>query len=215
MFGTNLKKLREERNMSQEQLGELLGVSKSTVGMYEQGNREPKHSILMDIARLFKVSVDSLLGYCSEASDTNDDLIEIEKLGIEKPDFANFPVLGKISCGLPILCVEENDIFVSASSDIRADFCLTASGDSMINAQIFDGDTIFIRHQHMVNNGEIAAVIVNDEEVTLKRVYYYPERGQLILQPENPLHSPQVYSDEELNHIRVIGRAVAVTHSLI
>ena len=82
----------------------------------------------------------------------------------------------------------------------------------MINAHIFDGDTIFIRHQHIVDNGEIAAVIVNDDEVTLKRVYYYPERQQLILQPENPMHQPQIYSEDELDHIRIIGKAIAVTH---
>ena len=65
---------------------------------------------------------------------------------------------------------------------------------------------------YIVDNGEIAAVIVNDDEVTLKRVYYYPERQQLILQPENPMHQPQIYSEDELDHIRIIGKAIAVTH---
>ena len=216
MFGTILKKLREDAGMSQEQLGGILGISKSTIGMYEQGNREPKNAVLVRLAEIFKVTVDALLG-CEKENETYTALYDesdLEKLGITRPQYEQFPVLGKISCGLPILCVEENDIFVDASSDIRADFCLTARGNSMINARIFDGDTIFIRHQHTVSNGEIAAVIVNDEEVTLKRLYYYPEQGRLILQPENPTYQPQEYSGEELNHIRVIGKAIAATHHL-
>ena len=211
MFANNLKKLREEAQMSQEQLGNLIGVSKSTIGMYEQGNREPKNALLVKIAEIFNVTLDSLFG---RETPSFKKTLDLEKFGITKPQFEQIPVLGKISCGLPILCVEENDVFVDASSDIRADFCLTARGDSMINARIFDGDTIFIKHQHTVSNGEIAAVIVNDEEVTLKRLYYYPERGELILQPENPIYQPQFYSGYDLNHIRVIGKAVAVTHHL-
>lgn len=211
MFGDILRKLREEAGMSQEQLGSVLGVSKSTIGMYEQGKREPKNAVLKKIALVFNVTVDYLLG-CNQLEEM--EKCTLEKFGISRPEYEKFPVLGKISCGMPVLCVEENDIFVDSSADIRADFCLTASGNSMINARIFDGDTIFIRHQSMVNNGEIAAVIVNDDEVTLKRFYYYPERGEVILQPENPTHHPQVYSGDSLNHIRVIGKAVAVTHTL-
>lgn len=213
MFSNNLKKLREKTGISQEELGNIIGVSKSTIGMYEQGKRMPqKDTVLKKIATCFDVSIDFLLGYSKETE--SKDSFKCSDFGIVEPNYKDFPMLGNIACGLPVLCVEENDIFVRASSDIRADFCLTATGDSMINARIFDGDTIFIRHQNIVENGEIAAVIVNDEEVTLKRFYYYPERQQLILQPENPMHQPQVYLGEELNHIRVIGKAVAVTHPL-
>ena len=211
MFSKNLKKLREESGISQEELGNIIGVSKSTIGMYEQGKRMPqKDTILMKIASTFGVTIDFLLGYAP----TRNSELKTAELGIFETNYKEFPMLGNIACGLPVLCVEENDIYVRASSDIRADFCLTASGDSMINARIFDGDTIFIKHQNIVNNGEIAAVIVNDDEVTLKRFYYYPERQQLILQPENPMYQPQVYSGLELNHVRVIGKAVAVTHPL-
>jgi repressor LexA len=80
----------------------------------------------------------------------------------------------------------------------------------MINARIFDGDVVFIRQQDMVNNGEIAAVIIEDE-ATLKRVYYYPEKNKLVLQAENPAYEPLVYVGEELNTIRVLGKAVAFT----
>jgi len=112
------------------------------------------------------------------------------------------------------LCIEENDEYQSGSDNICADLCLTARGNSMINANIFDGDIVYIRYRSMVNNGEIAAVIVDNSEVTLKRFFYYKEKNQVILQPENPMYEPLVYSGSELNSIRIVGKAVAVTHHL-
>ena len=64
---------------------------------------------------------------------------------------------------------EEKELYVEAGANIHADFCLKAKGDSMIGARIYDGDIVFIRKQEMVNNGEIAAVMI-DDEATLKRV---------------------------------------------
>ena len=78
----------------------------------------------------------------------------------------------------------------------------------MINARIQDGDIVFIRKQSTVDNGEIAAVII-DDEATLKRIYYYPDKKKLILQAENPSYEPFVYIGEELNQVRVLGKAIA------
>ena len=78
----------------------------------------------------------------------------------------------------------------------------------MVNARLYDGDIVFIRQQSTVENGEIAAVIINNE-ATLKRVEYFPERNMLILKPENPKYQDLVYLGEELNQIRIIGKAVA------
>ena len=118
-------------------------------------------------------------------------------------------MLGAISCGVPTwVPEEEHEVFVSADSSLDADFCLRAQGDSMTGARIYDGDIVFIRQQESVDNGEIAVVIINDE-ATLKRVYYYPEKKKLILSPENPKYAPFVFVGEELKDIRIIGKAVA------
>lgn len=209
MFGDVLKKLREDSGMSQEQLADAIGISKSAVGMYEQGKRTPhKKEILKSISECFGVTVDYLFGFSSQDySSLSDDARA--KFGIKPISTRHIPMLGKIACGTPIMCEQDYETYVEASDDINADFCLTAQGDSMINARIFDGDVVFIREQEMVENGEIAAVIINDDEVTLKRFYYYPERNQVILQPENPTYRPIVLNGEELNHIRVLGKAVA------
>ena len=84
----------------------------------------------------------------------------------------------------------------------------------MIGARIFDGDIVFIRAQDMVENGEIAAVVIEDE-ATLKRVYFYPEKSKLILSPENPKYEPLVFIGEELNAVKILGKAVAYQSRLL
>ena len=118
------------------------------------------------------------------------------------------PMLGEIACGKPIYANEDRESYVEVGTDLNVDFCLTARGDSMVGARIRSGDIVFCKAQDMVNNGEIAAVIIGDE-VTLKRVYYYPESQKLVLQAENPKYEPFVYLNEELNQIRILGKAVA------
>ena len=88
-----------------------------------------------------------------------------------------------------------------------------SKGDSMIGARILDGDVVFIRAQEMVENGKIAAVII-DNEATLKRWYYFPEKQKLVLTPENPAYEPLVYVGDELTDIKCIGLAVSVMSRL-
>ena len=172
---------------------------------YENGEREPNSEILSSLSKLFKVTVDYLLGLSDSPNATNalpeyDNIFKIEKHKI--------PLLGEIACGQPIFASEDRESYVEVGTDIHADFCLKAKGDSMINARILDGDIVFIRQQPMVENGEIAAVIINDE-ATLKRVYYNQGEGKLVLQSENPSYEPFVYVGEELNDISILGKAVA------
>ena len=119
-----------------------------------------------------------------------------------------FPLLGDIACGTPIFADEEKELYVDAGASIDADFCLRAKGDSMIGARINDGDIVFIRKQDTVDNGEIAAVVIEDE-ATLKRVNYYPQQELLILKAENSQYADMVYTGEQLNHIIILGKAVA------
>ena len=210
MFGEILRNLRKEKGLSQAELAEILGVSKSTVGMYEQSKRSP-HSdeLLMHIAGFFGVTIDYLKGYSPDNAP-----LDFERLGISRVATKKFPMLGKIACGEPVMCEQEYETQISASDEVNADFCVTAVGDSMINARILDGDIVFVREQSMVENGEIAVIIVNDDEVTLKRFYYYPENQRVILQAENPKYQPMVFDGEQLDHVRVLGKAVAFTSAI-
>ena len=103
---------------------------------------------------------------------------------------------------------DPKELSTHAMEDIDADFCLRAKGESMIGARILDGDLVFIRSQSQVDNGEIAAVLIGDE-ATLKRIYYYPQQNRLMLNAENPAFAPLIYIGDELEQIKILGKAVA------
>ena len=126
------------------------------------------------------------------------------------------PLVGTIACGQPITAVEEVSEMVDMPDHIRADFALRCKGDSMVGARIYDGDMVYIRQQPQVENGEIAAVLIEDgaeyAEATLKRVYL--SDSQRVLQAENPLFRPLVFAGPEIEKIRILGKAVAFTSSI-
>lgn len=195
----NIKKIRKERGLTLDALAGLVGTSKQTIQRYEAGiiTNIPKERIEA-LAEVLSVTPAVLMGWEDEPEAAT--LIPVV--------FKKLPMLGEIACGEPILATEEHGDFVITGSNTDADFCLRAHGDSMTGARIYDGDIVFIRAQDSVDNGEIAAVIINDE-ATLKRVYFYPEEGKLVLSPENPVYAPLVYVDDELLDIKIIGKAVS------
>ncbi|MBP5209291.1 MAG: repressor LexA, partial [Clostridia bacterium] len=103
---------------------------------------------------------------------------------------------------------ESYDGYVPPSEELSADFCLIARGDSMIGARICDGDAVLIHRQDRVEDGEIAAVAV-DDEATLKRVFYDQKDQKIILSPENSRYAPFVFVGDEASRVRILGRAVA------
>lgn len=212
-IGELINKKRTELGLTLEEVGNAVGVSKSTVKKWEDGfisnMRRDKISKLAKVLEMNPVSLITV-----EEMSANEDEIDVSKYSNIKPvKKIKLPMLGKIACGEPIFADEEHETYVEVDESYGADFCLTAQGDSMINAGIENGDTVLIREAPIVDNGEIAAVII-DDEATLKRVYYYKGENKLVLQAENPRYSPFVYLNEELETIRIIGKAVAVIKRL-
>ena len=123
------------------------------------------------------------------------------------------PILGKVAAGMPILAVEQAEGYLpyEKAGAYGERFALEIQGDSMINARIFDGDIVYIRQQDTVENGEIAAVLI-DNEATLKRVRLFDDH--IALEPENPMYKPLVYWHEEMNTVRILGKAVAFTSAV-
>lgn len=204
-FNERFKALRLSRNYSQSELARFLRISKSSVNMYERGEREPTFETLEVIADFFNVDMDFLLG----KSDVQNRYASSTVLPF--PTMSKLPLLGSIACGSPILAQENFEGEVDLPEHIHADFALRCKGDSMINARIFDGDIVYIRHQDMVDNGEIAAVLIG-EEATLKRVQLY--KDHISLEPENPQYRPLVFWGDEMNTIRILGKAVAFTSTV-
>ena len=175
--------------------------------MYERGEREPGLEMLEAIADFFNVDMDFLLGKSNIQNKARAGVFSTDNI-IPMPEMRKIPLIGCIACGAPILAEEHIEDYIDIPKHIHADFALTCKGDSMINARIFDGDIVYIRKQDTVENGEIAAVLIEDE-ATLKRVRLFDDH--ISLEPENPQYRPIVYWGDEMNSVRILGKAVAFT----
>lgn len=202
----NIRLKREQLGMSQDELAGMVGyTSRTSIAKIESGKVDLPQSKIEIFAQALHTTPAALLGWEQSTASPAEDILpySIKKI----------PVLGDIACGEPIYADEGCEDYVIADANMDADFCLRAKGESMINARIMDGDIVFIRAQSRVENGDIAAVIVGDE-ATLKRVYYYPQQNRLMLNPENPAFTPQIYIGDELRYIKILGKAVAFQSSV-
>lgn len=209
-FAGRFRQLRAESGLSQAELAKQLNVSKSRINMYERGERQPDFQMQELIADYFNVDMDYLLGK-SEYRNKYQWLATQSAHPanvLPMPDAYSVPLLGEIACGKPILAVEDATETVDVPSWVHADFALKCRGDSMINARIFDGDTVYIQRTPEVEPGQIAAVRIGDE-ATLKKVYYTGSR--ITLRAANPLYEDLEYSGEQLNDVEILGKAVAFT----
>lgn len=129
----------------------------------------------------------------------------------DKEDVVSVPLLGKISCGNPIEAIENPDEFFTLPASLipakESIFTLKASGESMINVGIYDGDIVIIQKQNVARNGEIVVAMTEDNEVTLKT--FYKEEDHIRLQPENDTMSPII-----LNNCKILGKAIGLYRKL-
>ena len=212
-FAERLKSLRREKGWSQQRLADELDLSKSSVNMYERGEREPGFETMEAIADLFNVDMNYLYGRTDIK--IADPIVLAPKKPTIPPGFEpmpkmkKIPLIGSIACGEPITAEQNIEKMVDVPENIRCDFSLTCHGDSMVDAGIHDKDVVYIRIQPEVENGEIAAVRI-DGEATLKRVYYTP--GTLTLMPATPAYAPMIYTGPQLEEVHIEGKAVGWTH---
>lgn len=187
--GEKIKEFRLKRGMSQEELADLLQTTKQTISRYEIGDRKANQDVLFKLSEIFKVSIDDFFPPKDKRS-----------------VFTTVPVVGKVSCGNGIIAYEEIESYETVPTDWVDGgeyFFARAKGDSMIGARIMDGDLLLIRRQNDVDNGEIAAVLI-DDEIVLKRVY--KTDGTIILQSENPAYQPIVVKPEDAKSVRIVGK---------
>lgn len=212
-MGNYLTDRRKELGLTMKQVADAVGVSEGTVSRWESGAiANMKRDKIHALAKVLKVrpsfvmtgEKEETIGIDFGNSYTATNIIPL-------PETKKVPLLGTIACGEPILAVENVADYVDMDADTHADFALRCKGDSMINARIFDGDIVYIRKQEAVENGEIAAVLIDgtesESEATLKR--YYNEGDRIRLSAENPMYKDQTFHGESMNSVRVIGKAVA------
>ena len=207
MISDRIRSLRKTRGMSLEALADAIGTSRQTVHRYETGviTNIPSEKVEA-MARALGTTPARLMGWEEESDFSTFTNIKAEPFSAVMTK--SLPVLGNVACGEPIFASETKTQYVRGSVSLQADFCLKARGDSMINARIFDGDLLFVRKQESVDDGEIAVVLI-DDEATVKRVYFNREDGILTLMPENPTYKPLRFSGSQLDRIRILGKVVS------
>lgn len=213
LIGSRIKSRRLQLDITQEELGNILSLNKSSIKRYESGEvKKIKIPVLQAIAKALDVDPSWLALKTDEMGHFEtipQDVLSSSLIPLQKVHY--IPVIGRIACGTPILAQENVVDRILLPDHIKADFALQAQGDSMTGAQIDDQDYVYIRSQPEVENGEIAAVLIG-EEATLKKVYR--EDDKLTLLPANPKHDPIMFVKSELKQVKIIGKAVAVLKNL-
>ncbi|MDD2235473.1 MAG: LexA family transcriptional regulator [Desulfitobacteriaceae bacterium] len=191
-LGEKLKARRKELGLTLEQVGNFVGVSKSTVRKWETGFIENmKRDKIALLAKILRVSPLWVMGIYEECHHVSEGIVRL-------------PIVGRLCCGNGALAFEDIEDYEPTPKEWLSGgdyFYLRAKGDSMTGARIHDGDLLLIRKQPEVENGEIAAVIIDNQEAVLKRIYR--NNGQIVLQSENPNYPP-IFAPPA--HIRIIGR---------
>lgn len=185
------------------ELSDKLGISRSTVWAYQKGTRMPKVHALNQIAGVYGVDPLWLMG-ADVPKFAQPAAAAIPPQGEPNFHLVRVPRMGAIACGQPILAEQNVECCDLVPDWAHCDFTLVCRGDSMIGARIYDGDVVCIHSQPQVENGEIAAVLI-DDEATLKRVQIYSDH--IVLEPENPNYRPLVYWDRDMENVRILGLA--------
>ncbi len=192
VFAENLKILREKKELTQQQLADALGISRSTIGMYEKGNREPDFETLETIADFFNINMGRLIG----------DLTPTKGKWI--------PVLGYVRAGIPMDAVEYIIDYEEISEEMarKGDFfALQIKGNSM-EPKISEGDIVIVRKQPDIESGEIAIVLVNGDEATIKKVQKFD--GGINLIPSNSDYDVQTFTNAQIESmpVQILGKVV-------
>lgn len=203
VFRRNIQRLMRERGIDQARIVSALSVTASTVSDWVNGKKYPRVEAMQRLADFFECTLFDLTMDAEESGRR-----AVQGSGLLPIVSNRVPLLGAIQCGVPTFAEENFEGYVEAGGQIKADFALRARGDSMTGIGIQDGFVVFIRKQPTVNDGDIAAVIL-DDDATLKRVRYLPG-GMTLLQAENPRYAPILIGGEnETRVVQVLGKAVA------
>lgn len=210
-IGQELKKRRLELGLTLEDVGKSVGVTKSTVRKWETGYiANMKRDKIASLAEVLQVSPLFIMGRIddTEKSDQAQDKdqnkkassISIEDINGYVPFVKNVPIIGLISAGTPIFAEQNIEGYIPVT-DKRIDYLLRVQGDSMINANIFDGAYVEVEKETEINNGDIVIALVNGDEATIKRFYQYNDN--VILRPENPTLKEQEYPAKD---VKILGK---------
>lgn len=209
-----IRELRKQKNKLQKEMAKDLGIPPNTFNQYETGKREPDLATLSRIANYLGTSVDYLMGISSSPNPgaSLEELIEAIG-GQDLGEIPLVPIIGTVRAGYGGIAFE--DVTGYEPADVRSVddyFYLRVKGDSM-EPRIHEGDLALVRKQDYAENGDLAVVVINGNEGTLKKVI--KSGGSVILQPFNSDYAPQIYTGEAINEVHIVGKVIStVTKTL-
>ena len=195
-FAERLRELMSDAGDTIYSLAESVQVSPSSISKYTNSAMAPRIPVIDTIARKYKVNPVWLMGADVEKYLEDGNLPEPRKI----------PVVGTIAAGLPILAQENIIAYDYVYDDQDITFALRVKGDSMIGARLQEGDSVYIHKQDDVDNGDIAAVLIDDEAV-IKRIYKY--NGMVVLKSENPAYKDIIINKSDRKDVKILGKAVS------
>lgn len=202
VFSNNLVRFMNMYKMNQEDIAKYVGVTQQSVSNWINCKMIPRMGVIEQLANRFGV--------------LKSDLLEVKSNTTFKSYGVRIPVLGVVPCGIPVDAIEDIIDFEEISeklADTGKFFGLKAKGDSM-SPLIMEGDTLIIKQQDFIDNGQIAIVKVNGEEATCKKVM--KSESGITLIPINSAHDPLMFSvsDIKTEPLIVVGRVVEIRRSL-
>ncbi|WP_337465705.1 S24 family peptidase [Megasphaera sp.] len=206
MNGKRLKMLREEKGLTQKDLAEKLSLTPKAISFYELGSREPSGDALIRMAHILGTTTDYLLG-----NSTTKEADQKVGRGVR------IPVLGRVVAGIPIEAVEEILDYEEITPELAASgefFALKIRGHSM-EPRMMEGDVVIVRRQDDVDSGDVAIVLVNGDEATVKRVKKQ-EDGITLIATNTSVYEPHYYSNKEIEElpVRILGKVVELRGKL-
>lgn len=203
-----LRNVFEKSGLTQTEVCEKTGINKGALSSYLSGRYFPKQKTIDKLSKVFNVSINYLMGFEPE---TNQDISDPDVANITNiiyPAARPIPILGTICAGNGVWCEDNFEGYFYIDKSIKADMCLEVKGDSMIDANIFDGDIAFIKKTYDYQNGKIYAVVINDENsAVLKKVHW--SNGSIILNPCNSEAEYEPIATTEDN-VTMVGECVGV-----
>lgn len=199
MLGNRLKMLRREYQLTQKDLAKMFGVSPKAISFYELNERQPPNELLIQLAKYFNVTTDYLLGQDEQPA----------------PSVCRIPVLGTVVAGIPIEAIqdiEDYEEIPATMGDPRDYFALRIRGRSM-EPRLMEGDTIIVRKQDCLDSGQVAVVLINGNEATVKQVKK-SDKGILLIGFNQAVYEPHFYTNEEIMDlpVRIAGIVVESRH---
>lgn len=202
-----IKEYRKLKRMTQKELGEKIGVKHNTVSGYENGTNEPEQDILFKIAAALDVSINDL--FPETRSDTTN--IRRRKKGIR------IPVLGYVVAGIPIEAIEDIIDYEEIDEELARTgefFALLVRGESM-EPVLYENDVVIVRKQSTADTGDIAIVLINGDEATIKRIKRKRD-GVMLIGYNAAVYEPHFYSNEEIETLplQILGKVIELRRKL-